>query len=342
MNTLPDKYYVITALPEVEMLEKWQDLLLNSILASHYVTPDFFADPFVGAGRKFAVFALNGERIDAVLTGLVSNEGVTSGLGVRPQIAFRDGIDKAAAAVSLMRGVESISGPLVRIFSWEAIEELDNLGYRHELCNEGDHVVMLDPSEGAENLFKQFSERRRTDLRKVMKKGELEIRIVETDSELAGLYQVHTVWCESKGIKPDDLNEFHVNLNRDHRTAFIAIHQGNIIAGTYLRYCKGGLVEYAANNSLAEYSHLRPNELLGWRAIEWVCENGFTKFSLGASHPFLKRFGGEIVATRRYQLDRTFLRFHANRERAERLAVKAFQALPEPVRQRIKAVAVRG
>lgn len=340
-----DKYLVITERPEKDLLEKWEDLLCHSAFASHYGTPDFFDDPFVGVGHRFAVFALEDEKINGVLTGLNANGVVTSGLPVRPQVAFRDGIDNADAAKALIEGLKLIGGAsssLIKLYSWEEVGDLAKSGYQHELCKGGDQVVMLDPSAGADSLFKQFSERRRTDIRKVMKKGELTVKLLETESELADLYVVHQNWCERKRIKPDDLADFRVNLNRSYRTVLIALHEGKVVAGTYLRYCMGGLVEYAANNSLPEYNHLRPNELLGWRAIEWVCENGFSKFSLGASHPFLTRFGGEIVATHRYQLDRTFLRVHANRERAMRLAVKTFQALPEPVRQRIKAAAARG
>lgn len=338
-------YLVITAPPDKKLCEKWEDLLCHSAFASHYVTADFFDDPFVGEGQRFAVIASEGEKINAVMTGSIENGVVTSGLPVRPQIAFRDGADSADIAKALIDGLHSVvgSGPsLIRLYSWEAIDGFGRSGYQHSLCHGGDQVLILDCAKGPEALFKAFSERRRTDIRKVIKKAELIVKLLETESELAELYTVHLDWCERKSIKPDDLVAFHVNLNRIYRTVLIAIHDGKVVAGTYLRYCKGGLVEYAANNSLTEYNHLRPNELLGWRAIEWVCENGFSKFSLGASHPFLTRFGDEIVATHRYQLDRTFLRLHTNRERAMRLAVKTFQALPDPVRQRIKAAAARG
>ena len=211
------------------------------------------------------------------------------------------------------------------------------MGYDHEVCTGGDQVVMLDPGRGPEPLFTEFSERRRTNLRKVMKQGKIDVKILETEFELNELYEVHKDWCGRKGFAPDELDAFRANLNSEYRTVFIALHDRKIVAGTFLRHCKGGLVEYAANNSLAEYNHLRPNELLGWRAIEWVCSTGFSHFSLGASHPFLARYGGEIVAAHRYQLDRTFLKRHSNRERASRLAIKTYLSLPESIRRSIKS-----
>jgi len=56
--------------------------------------------------------------------------------------------------------------------------------------------------------------------------------------------------------------------------------------------------------------HLRPNDLLHWRAIEWACAEGLTKYGLGATSLFLRKFGGEVVPTTRHRLDRTLFRRH--------------------------------
>lgn len=344
MNRHNERYSVLTGSPEKSLLEKWDDFLEHSACASHYVTTDFFHDPFVGVGQRFAVLAFDGEQVNAVLTGLMAKGVVTSGLPVRPQIAFRDGVDRVVTARDLVDGINFFAGKgssLINVHSWEPIGGLDKLGYRHDLSTGGNQVVMLDPAKGPEALFKEFSERRRTEIRKVMKKGVLDVKILETEDELAELYLVHQNWCQRKSIEPDEYQAFCVNLNPKYRTVLIAKYEGKVIAGTYLRYSRGGLVEYAANNSLADFNYLKANELLGWRAVEWVCANGFSHFSIGGSHTFLARFGGDIVPTHRYQLDRTFLRIHANRERAMRLAVRTYKALPEPVRQRLKLAASR-
>jgi len=56
--------------------------------------------------------------------------------------------------------------------------------------------------------------------------------------------------------------------------------------------------------------HLRPNDLLHWRAIEWACAEGLTKYGLGATSLFLRKFGGEVVPTTRHRLDRSLFRRH--------------------------------
>ena len=127
-----ENHHFITAMPDTGFCEKWDDLLQNARLASHYVTPDFFADPFVGEGERFAVFAMEGDRLDAVLTGLRFKNTITSGLPVRPQIAFRDGIDQTAAD-ALVRGVHSFDArqsTLIRLYSWKQIPGSCSFGLR--------------------------------------------------------------------------------------------------------------------------------------------------------------------------------------------------------------------
>ncbi len=344
MAKMTDKthdHLVITTFPDGDLRARWEDFLRNAPFATHYVTPDFFVDPFAGRGERFAILAFDGEQIDAVLTGVRANNKLISGMAVRPQTAFRRDIDRASAANALVRGLASHAGEtveLVTFHSWEPIEALASFGYAHEAATGAARVIMLDLKKGADALFKEFSERRRTDLRKTMKQGKLEVKLLETASELAELYEIHKDWNARKGNMPDAFESFGAMLNSPHRATFIAINEGKIVAGTYLRFCEGAVVEYAANNSLAEFQKLRPNELLGWKAIEWACENRFSKFSMGASHPFLARYGGELLASHRYQFDRTFLKRHVVRERATRLAVRTYLSLPEQLRKRIKSV----
>jgi hypothetical protein len=82
------------------------------------------------------------------------------------------------------------------------------------------------------------------------------------------------------------------------------------------------LFESAANCSLDEYLHLKPNDLLQWKGIEWACANGLRRHSLGGAHSFLLRFGGEVVPVVRYRKDRTLLRKHDLREMMEDTARK--------------------
>jgi hypothetical protein len=111
-----------------------------------------------------------------------------------------------------------------------------------------------------------------------------------------------------------------------------------VIAGSYYRFFKGGVVEYAANNSLTEFQNFRPNDLIGWRSIEWACEAGFSHYSMGGSHLFLRRFGGYEWATHRYTLDSSLLKIHSLKENVNNLGIKIYQSLPITMKTKIKKI----
>ncbi len=340
VNNIGLRYIVITEQPGSEVISTWNDLLDNCSHATHFTTPDFFVDPSVRVGERFAVLALNGHRIEGIVTGLRNGRQIRCGLPDRPQTAFRDGVDLLALYAPLCQGIDEFGGDeveLVDIYSWVQIGEIGSTGFVESRCGNGDRVVMLDLTKGPETLFRDFSERRRTQLRKAQKAGKIVVKRVETEAELGELYKIHTVWNETKGITPDTYENFRKVLGSKYRMILIAFFEGKIIAGTYMRYCENGIVEYAANNSLVEFWNLQANKLLGWRAIEWACENGFGKFSLGASHPFLNRFGREIVAAFRYRSDRSFLRHHSNRERFNAMARNVYPSLTAFLKSKLNA-----
>jgi CelD/BcsL family acetyltransferase involved in cellulose biosynthesis len=88
-------------------------------------------------------------------------------------------------------------------------------------------------------------------------------------------------------------------------------------------------MEYAANSSLQSALHVRPNDLLHWRAIEWGCAEGLTKYSLGGAHPFLRKFGGEVVTTTRCRLDRSIFRGYTVRDWLADTAGRARPFIPD-------------
>lgn len=338
------KYEIVRQFPDAALCERWNTFPADAEMVSHYTTPHFFKDAFAGDGERFAVLASEEEKIVAVLTGIREGNEIKSGLAVRPQTAFLKGCDRAAAGSALTDGLREISrgkGVLVSFFTWHPLSDLSRAGYTSEECAGQDRVVMLDLSKSSVELFKGFNERRRSTLRKTMRDQKLDVKVLETDAELAELYEIHKDWNARKGYVPMSLEQFRAGAEQtEHRRIYIASHEGKIVAGTFFRFCRAGVVEFAANHSYQEFQRLHPNELIMWRAIEWACGEGFSHFSLGGSHPFLTKFGGELVGAYRYRLDTTFLKRHDARERLTRLAVKTYRGLPTSIRDRIKSAAV--
>lgn len=71
-----------------------------------------------------------------------------------------------------------------------------------------------------------------------------------------------------------------------------------VASAVFLHWNKGIMYKYSASDST--YWHLRPNNLILWRALQWGCENGYRWFDWGRTDPqneglrtFKRGWGGE-------------------------------------------------
>ena len=335
-------YKIFTEHPDEEWAQKWNEFLTRASFPTHYTTPNFFVDPFVRGGERFAILSLIDEKVTGVLTGIFDGKKIVSGLFVRPQFAIDKSADVLKTAENLLEGLKEKGGEHLEVaefFSWEPIREFEEIGFPSREYSGEQGTIILDLTKGADNLFKDFSQTRRNELRKAIKQNKVHISEVENTDELRELYAIHCDWNKRKGNTPDKFEDFEIAWKqKNYRKIFIAKHDGKVIAGSYYRFCPGGVVEYAANNSLTEFQKLRPNDLLGWHSIQWACENGFSLYSMGGSHLFLRRFGGDTASTFRYKMDFTTLKIHNLKETVSDFGIKTYKSLPQPVREKIKTV----
>lgn len=333
---------ILTEAPDEIWTRKWDDFLTRAEMPTHYTTPDFFADPFIRGGERFAVLALKNDEITGVLTAVDAGKQIVSGLFNRPQVALSKDADKFQAVKNLVEGVFEKGGSdleMAEIFSWQALEDFETLGFNFREYGGEQGTVVLDLTKGEDELFKDFSQTRRNEIRKAIRQNEVQISEVENLDELAELYEIHRDWCARKGNEPDTFEQIKQAFSRkNHRKIFIAKHEGKVIAGSFYRFCRGGIVEYAGNNSLVAYQKLRPNDLIGWHSIQWACRENFRLYSMGGAHLFLRRFGGEIVPTYRYKIDRSLLKIHNLSEAAKDFGIRTYRSLPQPVKAKLKQV----
>jgi len=317
--------------------ELWADFLTAAQMPTQYGSAHFFVDPFVRGGEKFAIAALNEEqRITALATGVQKNGIVTCGLPSRPQLFFREGVDRRESLRCVLEGiVENFDPKFIQLVSWGEIDGVESLGFERTADSGNNEVVLLDLSLGYEALFKNFSAARRNGIRKAERIG-VEITRLEDEQDIEALYEIHVQWNRRKGNEPDEIESFCLGVRQtESRAVFIAKYEGKVIAGSYFRFLKGGVIEYAGNNSFEEHQHLKPNELLLSHGIKWACTQGIKTLSLGGAHPFLQRFGGAVVRTSVYTSDRTFLRLHRRREDLQHLRRKFIHLVGQKNKERI-------
>jgi len=305
----PCHYIILHSFPAPDLEARWREYLKKLDYPSHYDTPEFFLEPYWEGQHPFAILAFDRGAIIGVLTGL-HDQRVLCGDSSRPQIS----LDKANTVIAdriLAEGLLAEAGNtnLITMFTWEStpLPSFEKRGFQaREL--QGD--VVLDLSAGTQTLFNEFPKNRRRDIRTAIRPG-IEVSEETTEDDLTAYWEVYSAWRRTKRKKIHhnrsfaSLKKVH-DMQGNHRR-FLARYQGKVIAAAGIRFCPGGLVEFANNCSLDEYLKLLPNDLLVWRTIEWACEHGFKRYSLGAAHPFLRKWGGELVSIYRYRIDRSFL-----------------------------------
>ena len=321
-------YHILHHQPGGIIEGSWRACLAQSDFPTHYTAPEYFLEPLLRRSKPFAVLSLAGEQVTGVLTGIHQGDHVQSGLSVRPQVAFSRNADRAEAMRSLIAGLfeEAKSAKLVDLFVWSEMAGLMDARF-HKRPYEG--VVMMDLAQDPDTIFRKFSPKRRTDIRRVIKSG-VSVGPAESDDDLSEFYAIHREWARRKGQQAIREEEFRETFAlTGNRRLLLARYKGRVIAGVVHRFFPRGVMEYAANNSLESALQLRPNDLLQWRAIEWGCTEGLTKYSLGGAHPFLRKFGGEVVPTTRCRLDLSTFRAHTVRDWLADTAEKARPFIPD-------------
>ena len=320
--------------PAVE--RRWRKFLTRAEFASHYVSPEYFRDPFVRDKRPFVILVWEGERVVAAISGVHDEQQLVCGLMSRPQICFAKTVDVLATSEALVAGLlnEGEREKLITLYSWQPLNIFSKYGFG---CKPEEGVVMLDLTKGPDDLFKQFAQTRRTDIRNAIKRG-IEVDIASTRDEFKTYYEIYADWCLRKQIAPTSWEVVEEALSLPNRRLFLARHGGKTIAATIIRLYPGAMIEYAANSSRAEYTKLRPNDLLQWRIVEWACAEGYKRYSLGGAHLFSRRMGGDIVPIYRYRIDRTWLRRYELKEALGKSGRKMFNALPTGLKTRVRQV----
>ena len=277
--------------------------------------------------------------IVGALTGLHEGQTVVSGLESRVQIALDKRHDANDTLSALARGVEQEARgcKLVQVYSWSHLDLAPFLraGYRKRRLT-GNPV--LDLSLGADALLKEFGTTHRRNIKLAAKNG-VEVSEVSTREDFDAFYAVYDAWCTTKKLfkYPSELEWEIFQTTKDNRRLFVAKKDGKVIAGTTIRFCPGGLVEYSRNSSMPEFLHTKPNDLLMWHCIRWSAENSFSHFSMGAHHKFLRGFGGTVIPIDRYRVDRTLFRKHDLSDLIRDTARQGLAKLPPAHEERIRS-----
>src|SRR5208282_5773725 len=279
----PMNFMIIHDFPPADLEKAWRDGLTRVELPSHYDAPECFREPIWEGKSGFAVLALEHGAVAGVLTGTHEGDQISGGLPSRPQIWVASTKDADTTLDALARGLLAEAGPakLISVYTWPSLplDAFQRYGFRLRQLQGN---VVLDLTQGPEALFKQFSHQRRKNIRTAVKYG-VEVTQATTSEDVREAYDVYYHWYHTKqdihGAETPFAVFARMHQLTGNRRLFVARHSGKIVACTAFRFYPRGLLEASENFSLPEFLHLRANDLVYWRAIEWACNEGLPRHS---------------------------------------------------------------
>ncbi len=154
---------------------------------------------------------------------------------------------------------------------------------------------VLPLSENTQSVYSNFKESHKRNVKKAGKVG-LEVSVDNSMEAVKKFYTLNLLTRKRHGLPPQPFsffkNLYHVALKGGSANIFLANIDGKAVAGALcLHFCNKAIYKYGASDS--QFQHLRPNNLVIWKAIEWYCQNGYEQFSFGrtdTSHTGLKKF----------------------------------------------------
>lgn len=334
------RHRILHAYPDPQLELKWLECLAHANDPAHYASPAFFKELYFREKKPFAVLAIVNEEVVGVLTGVHEKEKVISGLESRAQIAIDRRYDAYEVLSLLALGVkeEARDAKILEVYSWSHLDlsPFVDMGYRKRSLT-GNPV--LDLSLGTDTLLKECGTTHRRNIKLAAKNGVVATEVT-TKEDFDAFYVVYDQWCTAKQLfKYTNELEWEVfQTTRENRRLFVAKKDGKVIAGTTLRFFRGGLVEYSRNSSLPEFQQFKPNDLLMWHAIRWSCENSFSRYSMGAHHKFLRGFGGQMTPIDRYRKDRTWCRRHDLKDFVVDASRAAVHSLPPAWEEKVRKI----
>jgi hypothetical protein len=175
-----------------------------------------------------------------------------------------------------------------RTRGWKYIDlRLTNGILKKEIPSLFFHGHALDLNGGQEQLFEQFADTTRRNIRKAEKQG-VEVTLENTLEALQEFYRLNCLTRRKHGLPPQPWHFFeHVHreiIAKGMGITALARLEGNAVAGNvYFHYGDKALFKFGASDM--RYQHLRAGNLVMWEAIKFYAGKNFKSLCFGRTEP---------------------------------------------------------
>jgi lipid II:glycine glycyltransferase (peptidoglycan interpeptide bridge formation enzyme) len=145
------------------------------------------------------------------------------------------------------------------------------------------NVYKVNLQKTAEELWRSIVHNKRRNIKKAQEQA---VEVVQGKSydDLVSFYEMHGISGERAGFVPHPFNYFHSYLKifgaNNKVKVFLAVFNGQPVAGVFV-VIHGDTAYALGAGSREEVWHVRPNDLLHWKAMEWACSEGLSWYHMG-------------------------------------------------------------
>jgi lipid II:glycine glycyltransferase (peptidoglycan interpeptide bridge formation enzyme) len=168
--------------------------------------------------------------------------------------------------------------------NWRTLEIRSGTGFPETQAPSLRHYTHhLGLQKDPQKIFSQFSSSNRRAIRKA-ERSDLEVKRSQTLESLKSFYSLLCLTRKRHGLPPQPWSFFqaihqHI-LSQDEASLFIAYNQSKPIAGAlFLHQGQKAIYKFGASDERSR--SLRPNNLLMWKAIEWLKQQGYQHLDFG-------------------------------------------------------------
>ena len=328
----------------------WDERLSSLKNASFFHTEAWARVLFESYGYKpiYLIIQKN-KRFNAVLPLMEIKSVFTGKRGV--SLPFTDHCEPLVSKNKYLR--ELLEGTIVygTTKRWRYLEQRagskDELGV-HPYCRYYGHK--LDLSQGKEQISKKIRKNYFRNIKKAINNN-VKFRISHSKSAMDEFYKLNCMTRQSHGLPPQPYKFFkkiyeHIISPKKGIISLASYNDKSIAGAIFFHFNKHAIYKFGASNK--NFHHLRPNNLVMFKAIEWYADNGFLTLDFGRTdigHDGLDRYkigwGAVKHHIRYYVYDFKKEKFRGKIDERNAIYEKYFQKLPIPILQLIGRIAYR-
>jgi len=163
--------------------------------------------------------------------------------------------------------------------NWEMDKLFDILGYT-EVDKYNSYIINFE--NGIDDLWNNIAHNKRRNIKKAMKE-EVEILQSHDYEDLKTFYSMLEAAMKRGSFSTYPWSWYDACIEiypKELSRVFFARWRDKVVSGVFT-VIHGNTVYTKGAGSFKEGWEARPNDMLHWKAMEWACENGYTKYHMG-------------------------------------------------------------